>query len=89
MHPVRKHERPYYVHYGSNRSIDRLAKFLSLVFEGDLLVRIQACSAVNLVDTKIATNVFCPYQICGFDAAGIVEEVGEDCTLFKRSDEAF
>lgn len=30
-----------------------------------------------------------PYQICGFDGAGIVEQVGDKCSLFKSGDEVF
>ncbi|EPQ57186.1 zinc-binding alcohol dehydrogenase [Gloeophyllum trabeum ATCC 11539] len=65
----------------------------------DILVRVLACS-VNPIDMKVRAGRYDdypdyydrvprPYQICGFDAAGIVEEVGKDCTLFKPSDEVF
>ncbi|CAN7648903.1 zinc-binding alcohol dehydrogenase family protein [Bosea sp. LjRoot90] len=57
----------------------------------DLLVRVEAVS-VNPVDTKIrlrsqpeAGGV----KILGWDAAGTVEAVGPDATLFKPGDEVF
>jgi len=65
----------------------------------DILVRVKACS-VNPVDTKVRGGVYDdypdyyersprPYQICGFDAAGVIDAVGEDCTFFKPSEEVF
>ena len=58
----------------------------------DLLVRVQAVS-VNPVDTKIrggseGTEEAEP-QILGFDAAGIVESVGEEASLFQPGDEVY
>ncbi|MBN1090657.1 zinc-binding alcohol dehydrogenase family protein [Pantoea sp. 1B4] len=55
----------------------------------DLLVRIQAI-AVNPVDTKVRRNVSVTEpRILGWDAAGIVEAVGEDVTMFKPGDEVY
>ncbi|KAJ5300053.1 hypothetical protein PENANT_c085G05496 [Penicillium antarcticum] len=65
----------------------------------DLLVRIEACS-VNPIDMKVRagkyddypdyySHVPRPYQICGFDGAGIVEKKGPDCSLFSEGDEVF
>jgi zinc-binding alcohol dehydrogenase family protein len=56
----------------------------------DLLVRVAAIS-VNPVDTKIRTRVDpggVP-KVLGWDAAGTVEAVGPDCTLFRRGDAVF
>jgi len=55
----------------------------------DLLVRVEAIS-VNPVDTKIRKSL--PQQaqgkpkILGWDAAGVVEAVGERVTLFRPGD---
>ena len=57
----------------------------------DLQVRIRAVS-VNPVDIKQRVNVAPPpgqTRILGFDAAGVVEAVGEKVTLFKPGDEVF
>ncbi len=57
----------------------------------DLLVRVKAVS-VNPVDTKIRApkeKVEKSPKILGWDAAGIVEETGEDVTLFKKGDEVY
>ncbi len=54
----------------------------------DLLVRVQAVS-VNPVDTKVRRNAAPPdgeWKVLGWDAAGIVEAVGSDVTLFKPGD---
>jgi len=56
----------------------------------DILVRVKAVS-VNPVDTKVRRNV--PpaegHRILGFDAAGVVEAVGPEVTLFRPGDEVF
>lgn len=56
----------------------------------DLLIEVKAVS-VNPVDTKQRTlepqNL--EPRILGFDAAGVVEAVGPDCTLFSQGDEVF
>lgn len=57
----------------------------------DLLVRIKAVS-VNPVDVKVRSSSArsdSDPKILGFDAAGVVEAVGEDVTLFKVGDEVF
>jgi NADPH2:quinone reductase len=57
----------------------------------DLLVRVEAVS-VNPVDTKIRSpkpTVEAQPRILGYDAAGVVESVGEAVTLFKRGDEVW
>src|SRR5262245_30312319 len=57
----------------------------------DLLVRVKAIS-VNPVDTKVrkrrAGTKEAPV-VLGYDAAGIVEAVGGDVTLFKPGDEVY
>lgn len=57
----------------------------------DMLVRIEAI-AVNPVDTKVRApkeGVEDPPKILGWDAAGVVEAVGDDVTLFKPGDAVF
>ena len=57
----------------------------------DLLVGVKAVS-VNPVDVKVrATAKPQPgqYKILGWDAAGVVKEVGSEVTLFKPGDEVF
>ncbi|CAM2834328.1 zinc-binding alcohol dehydrogenase family protein [Vibrio rarus] len=53
----------------------------------DVLVNVQAIS-VNPVDTKIRANVAATkgYKVIGWDAVGIVQEVGEQVSLFKVGD---
>jgi NADPH2:quinone reductase len=56
-----------------------------------LLVRVKAVS-VNPVDTKIrmaAGSRLEEPRILGWDCAGIVEGVGEECALFKVGDEVY
>jgi zinc-binding alcohol dehydrogenase family protein len=57
----------------------------------DLRVAVQAVS-VNPVDVKLRGSA-APAQgevrILGFDAAGVVEAIGSDVTLFKAGDEVF
>lgn len=57
----------------------------------DLLVRVEAVS-VNPVDTKVRAPK--PQQesqpkVLGYDAAGVVEAVGEQVTLFQPGDEVY
>lgn len=58
----------------------------------DILVAVKAI-AVNPVDTKVrrggGDKVENPARIIGYDAAGIVEAVGPDSTLFKVGDEVY
>jgi NADPH2:quinone reductase len=56
----------------------------------DLLVRVKAVS-VNPVDTKVRSTVkdASEPKILGYDAAGIVEAVGDEVSLFKPGDEVF
>ncbi|MGI8386287.1 zinc-binding alcohol dehydrogenase family protein [Robertmurraya sp. P23] len=57
----------------------------------DLLVQIKAIS-VNPVDTKVRSPkdvVESEPKIIGWDACGVVVEVGEECKLFQPGDEVF
>src|SRR6476659_5330572 len=57
----------------------------------DLLVRVKAVS-VNPVDTKVRSpkeGVEAQARILGWDAAGVVEAVGEGTSLFSPGDEVF
>lgn len=57
----------------------------------DLLVRVKAI-AVNPVDYKVRSpkaKVEEKARILGWDVAGIVEEVGPECTLFQPGDEVY
>src|SRR5258707_15457129 len=58
----------------------------------DLLVKVMAVS-VNPVDTKVrmraAPAAGEPPKVLGYDAAGVVEAVGPDASLFKPGDEVF
>ncbi len=57
----------------------------------DLLVQVKAIS-VNPVDAKVRVSGRpdgSGYKILGWDAAGVVEATGPECTLFKPGDEVF
>jgi NADPH:quinone reductase-like Zn-dependent oxidoreductase len=57
----------------------------------DVLVRVKAVS-VNPVDVKVRAKVAPPQgevRVLGFDAAGVVEAVGSDASLFKPGDEVY
>jgi zinc-binding alcohol dehydrogenase family protein len=57
----------------------------------DLLVKVKAVS-VNPVDVKLRARVAPPpgaARILGFDAAGVVEAVGPEVTLFRPGDAVF
>lgn len=56
----------------------------------DLLVRVHAVS-VNPVDTKVRRRgkPGDPPRVLGWDAAGVVEATGPDCTLFHPGDAVF
>jgi NADPH2:quinone reductase len=52
----------------------------------DLLVKVQAV-AVNPVDTK--QRIESGTRVLGFDVAGVVEETGPECQLFRPGDEVY
>ncbi|HVK51560.1 MAG TPA: zinc-binding alcohol dehydrogenase family protein [Pseudoxanthomonas sp.] len=57
----------------------------------DVLVRVEAVS-INPVDTKVRApkpQVETQAKILGYDAAGVVEAVGDQVTLFKPGDEVY
>jgi NADPH2:quinone reductase len=57
----------------------------------DVLVRVEAVS-VNPVDTKIRSpkpQVEAQPRVLGYDAAGVVEAVGPEVTLFQPGDEVY
>ena len=57
----------------------------------DLLVEVRAIS-VNPVDTKVRTRAKAEagqWKVLGFDAVGVVTEVGPDVSRFKLGDEVF
>ena len=57
----------------------------------DIRVAVRAVS-VNPVDTKIRRGVAPPpgeHKVVGWDAAGVVDAVGPEATLFKPGDEVF
>ena len=57
----------------------------------DLLIQIEAIS-VNPVDYKVRQRIIDPQvppKILGWDAAGVVESVGENVSLFKAGDRVF
>src|SRR4051794_18399411 len=57
----------------------------------DIRVAVKAVS-VNPVDTKVRKRAAPPEgtaKILGFDAAGVVDAVGAEVTLFKPGDEVF
>ncbi len=57
----------------------------------DLLVKIEAIS-VNPVDYKVRQRMINPQEpprILGWDAAGVVESIGENVSLFKVGDRVF
>ncbi len=57
----------------------------------NLLIKVHAIS-VNPVDTKVRKpkdKVETDPKILGWDVAGVVEEIGPDCSLFKKGDEVF
>lgn len=54
----------------------------------DLLIRVRACS-VNPVDTKIRQGAFPASDVTGYDAAGVVEAVGDSVVTFESGDEVY
>ncbi|MFA0066397.1 Zn-dependent oxidoreductase [Vibrio breoganii] len=81
------------VGYQVNLPIDNEASLQDITLDKpnaagkDLLVKVQAIS-VNPVDTKIRANVApeSGYKVIGWDAVGIVEEVGDQVSLFNVGD---
>jgi NADPH2:quinone reductase len=78
-----------------NASIDSIIEFETPIPQpapDELLVRVRAIS-LNPVDTKIrkslGTEILTTPRILGFDAAGVVEEVGTDVKSFSIGDEVF
>ncbi|MCE3043952.1 zinc-binding alcohol dehydrogenase family protein [Legionella sp. 16cNR16C] len=58
------------------------------MMEHDLLVEVQAI-AVNPIDTKVRSRTQpenSPYKILGWDAVGIVKDIGSKVSLFKKGD---
>ncbi|HWU94457.1 MAG TPA: alcohol dehydrogenase catalytic domain-containing protein, partial [Sphingomonas sp.] len=85
------------VGYYAPGSIDRDDALLDLDIPApvarprDLIVRVKAIS-VNPADTQFRASAPPPEgtaKILGWDAAGIVEAVGRDVTLFAVGDEVF
>lgn len=69
----------------------RMESQVSKVEGHDLLVKIQAIS-VNPVDYKVRQRISTPEdgsKVLGWDAAGIVESVGDRVSLFKPGDRVF
>lgn len=59
--------------------------------EREILVKVEAVS-VNPVDTKVRApkeTIEEQPRILGWDVAGVVDEVGPDCTLFEPGDEVY
>lgn len=57
----------------------------------DILVRVEAVS-VNPVDTKVRMRAQAepgPWKVLGWDAAGTIEAVGPEATLFAPGDTVF
>ena len=57
----------------------------------DLLIKVKAIS-VNPVDTKVRArkgDIEKDPKILGWDASGVIEGVGEKCTLFQIGDEVY
>ncbi|RYZ72289.1 MAG: zinc-binding alcohol dehydrogenase family protein [Lysobacteraceae bacterium] len=62
-----------------------------VAYGSDLLVRVEAIS-VNPVDTKVRSpkaQAETQPKVLGYDAAGVVEAVGENVTLFQPGDEVY
>ncbi len=80
--------------YTGKNGSDKLIQFQQetpIAKGSDVLVNIKAVS-VNPVDVKLKKNTSDkqdPPRILGFDAAGIVESIGEDVSLFDVGDKVF
>lgn len=77
--------------------IDNPASLVDIVIDKpqatgrDILVKVVAIS-VNPVDVKVRApkdRVEAAPKILGWDVAGIIDEVGPDCSLFRPGDEVF
>jgi len=58
----------------------------------DLLVRVKAIISVNPVDVKVRApknRTETAPRVLGWDVAGVVEQIGPDCSLFKPGDEVY
>jgi len=85
------------VGYAKSLPIDHAQALLDIELDApapsgrDLRVAVKAVS-VNPVDTKVrrrAEPADGGYKVLGYDAAGVVESVGPEVTLFKPGDEVF
>ena len=83
--------------FSGGKSLDDAAAFVRFACEvpqpagHDLRVAVHAVS-VNPVDTKVRAGIKTaqqPPRILGWDAAGVVESVGDAVTLFKPGDRVF
>lgn len=83
-----------YTHYSNTSNVEVLTDIeldKPAASGHDLLVKVEAVS-VNPVDTKVRTRVNPEpgdYKVLGWDAAGVVEAVGEHVTLFKPGDKVW
>jgi NADPH2:quinone reductase len=83
--------------FTGGKTLDDAAAFVRFALDvpppagHDLRVAVQAVS-VNPVDTKVRAGIKTrqePPRILGWDAAGVVESVGDGVTLFKPGDRVF
>lgn len=79
------------VAYQQDRVLQDIERAMPEPGPHDLLVEIKAV-AINPVDNKIRQRIVPAadeWQVLGWDAAGIVHQVGQRVTLFKPGDEVF
>jgi NADPH2:quinone reductase len=80
-----------YLPIGDPESLQDIELPKPLATGHDVLVRVEAVS-VNPVDTKIRSpkpQVEAQPKVLGYDAAGVVEAVGPEVTLFQPGDEVY
>ena len=80
-----------YLPIGDPESLQDIELPKPLATGHDVLVRVEAVS-VNPVDTKIRSpkpQVEARPKVLGYDAAGVVEAVGPEVTLFRPGDEVY